>query len=248
MGEAMSRECVFAGAEWDRGEPAQLGFEADDLVADYYPEMMDVPAGTGPKEGRFAREKDRGITFRQLISNTSGYLKPGEEPGQVFHYQTYGMCILCHAIATRYGYYDSAEPGRLGGFGNTTQLLLGARDMARLGLLWLRGGGWAGRPVVPEAWMREATRVAPLPTRRAGSTATASGATSGAGSGRRCRRTVSRPRARGRSSSGSARAWTWLWSRRRACTRGLRRKTTACSVASWTRAAGRATERERRTC
>ena len=36
-------------------------------VQDYYPEMMDVPPGTGPKAGRHAFEKDRAITFEQLI-------------------------------------------------------------------------------------------------------------------------------------------------------------------------------------
>ncbi len=87
----------------------------DDKVVDYYPEMMDVPDGTGPKPGRFARAKDRDITFRQLISNTSGYLKPDEPPGRVFHYQTFGMNILCHAIATRYGVYDSRDGRRLPG-------------------------------------------------------------------------------------------------------------------------------------
>lgn len=88
---------------------------ADDKVIDDYPEMMDVPDGAGPKAGRFAREKDREITFRQLISNTSGYLKPDERPGHVFHYQTFGMNILCHAIATRCGLYDSRDPQRLPG-------------------------------------------------------------------------------------------------------------------------------------
>ena len=83
---------------------------ADDRVVDYYPEMMDVPEGEGPKPGRYAFEKDRAITFRHLISNTSGYMKPGEEPGKVFHYQTYGMNILAHAIAKTYGLYDSSDP------------------------------------------------------------------------------------------------------------------------------------------
>jgi len=89
----------------------------DDRVVDYYPEMMDVPEGTGPKEGRYAFEKDREITFRQLISNTSGYMKPDEQPGKVFHYQTFGMNICCHAIATAYGCYDSKDPQRLPGLG-----------------------------------------------------------------------------------------------------------------------------------
>ncbi|NKB67963.1 MAG: serine hydrolase [Candidatus Latescibacteria bacterium] len=82
----------------------------DAPVVDYFPEMMDVPQGRGPKEGRYAFAKDEAITFRQLISNTSGYMKPDEEPGRVFHYQTYGMNILTHAVAKAYGLYDVADP------------------------------------------------------------------------------------------------------------------------------------------
>ena len=86
-------------------------------VFEYYPQMMNVPAGTGPKEGRYAFEKDRAITFEQLISNTSGYMKPGEAPGKIFHYQTYGMNILTHTLASIYGYYDSRKPQEPPGFG-----------------------------------------------------------------------------------------------------------------------------------
>jgi len=90
---------------------------ADAKVVDYYPEMMDVPEGRGPKEGRYAFPKDREITFRQLVSNTSGYMKPGENPGKVFHYQTYGMNILTHALGAIYGVYDTENPGEEPGFG-----------------------------------------------------------------------------------------------------------------------------------
>ena len=89
---------------------------ADERVVDHYPEMMDVPDGCGPKEGRYAFEKDRDITFRQLISNTSGYMKPDEAPGQVFHYQTYGMNILTHSVAKVHGRYDVADPEGSPGF------------------------------------------------------------------------------------------------------------------------------------
>jgi CubicO group peptidase (beta-lactamase class C family) len=88
----------------------------DDRLVDYYPEAMDVPPGEGPKEGRYAFDKDRDVTFRQLISNTSGYMKPGEEPGQVFHYQTYGMNVLTHAIAKTYGLYEIGDPEGSPGF------------------------------------------------------------------------------------------------------------------------------------
>jgi CubicO group peptidase (beta-lactamase class C family) len=89
---------------------------ADARIVDYYPEAMDVPEGTGPKPGRYVFAKDHAITFRQLISNTSGYMKPGEEPGQVFHYQTFGMNILTHAIAKVYGLYDPGDPEGSPGF------------------------------------------------------------------------------------------------------------------------------------
>jgi len=168
---------------------------ADDKVVDYYPQMMDVPEGKGPKPGRFAKPEDRDITFRQLISNTSGYMKPGETPGSTFHYQTFGMNVLCHAIASAYGRYDSSDPegspglgslieekirdpiggswghgytnfdlpaeSLIGIFGYYNQLYASARDMARLGLLWLRGGRWRDVQVVPGDWLAEAVRTAP---------------------------------------------------------------------------------------
>ncbi len=64
---------------------------ADAEVYDYWPVYMDVPDGEGPKENRCAFPKDRHITFRQLISNSSGYMKPGEQPGTVFHYQSHDL-------------------------------------------------------------------------------------------------------------------------------------------------------------
>ena len=166
---------------------------ADDPAIRYFPRMVDVPDGLGPKPGRFARPKDRGITLRHLISNTSGYLKPGEEPGRVYHYQTYGMNVLCHCIASAYGVYDPEDPERLPGFGsvmqeklrdpigagwtwshtnfrqppgarvgtfgNYTQISASPLDCARAGLLWMNAGRWAGRQVVPQEWMRQATRL-----------------------------------------------------------------------------------------
>jgi len=83
---------------------------ADIAAVDVFPEMMDVPPDRGPKEGRYAFEANRGATLRQLICNVSGYLKPGEDPGRIFHYQTTGMCLLTHCIETAYGVYDVNDP------------------------------------------------------------------------------------------------------------------------------------------
>lgn len=169
---------------------------ADDRVVDLYPEMMDVAPGQGPKEGRYAFPENEGITFRQLIGNTSGYMKPGESPGRAFHYQTFGMNVLSHALATAYGMYDTDEPergagfgelarrlireplggtwewryenfpsppdARLGVFGYRTDLLCTARDMAKLGQLWLQDGEWDDVPIVPQGWMRAATRTSDI--------------------------------------------------------------------------------------
>ena len=83
---------------------------ADAFVSEYYPEMLEVPEGSGPKPERANKPEDAQITFRQLITNTSGYLKPGELPGKVYHYQTYGMNILAHALGKIYGVYDLNDP------------------------------------------------------------------------------------------------------------------------------------------
>jgi len=93
----------------------------NDRVADYYPEMLDVAPGEGPKEGRYAFPENDGITFKQLIGNTSGYMKPGEAPGKVFNYQTFGMNILTHAIASAYSLYKTSKPEQGAGFGTLTE-------------------------------------------------------------------------------------------------------------------------------
>jgi len=93
----------------------------NDRVADYYPEMLDIAPGEGPKEGRHAFPDNAEITFRQLIGNTSGYMKPGEAPGKVFNYQTFGMNILTHAVAAAYSLYKTSKPEHGAGFGTLTE-------------------------------------------------------------------------------------------------------------------------------
>ncbi|MBN1402506.1 MAG: beta-lactamase family protein, partial [Anaerolineae bacterium] len=105
---------------------------ADAPVYDFYPEFMDVPEGTGPKEARYAYPKDRTITFRQLICNTSGYMKPGEEPGTVFNYQTFGMNVLTHALAAAYGLYDVRDPEGSPGF----KVLIEEKLARKIGVQW----------------------------------------------------------------------------------------------------------------
>ncbi|MDY7009835.1 MAG: serine hydrolase [Planctomycetota bacterium] len=69
-GMASATKSVFSSVLGIALAEGKIG-SPDDLAVDYYPEMMDVPEGKGPKPGRFAKPEDRGITLRQLISNTS---------------------------------------------------------------------------------------------------------------------------------------------------------------------------------
>ncbi|MDP6667795.1 MAG: serine hydrolase, partial [Dehalococcoidia bacterium] len=118
--QASASKSTFSSVLGIAVEEGVIGSEID-RVADYYPEFLDIAPGQGPKEGRYAFPENEGITFRQLIGNTSGYMKPGEAPGKVFNYQTFGMNILTHAIATAYSLYKTADPERGGGFGTLTE-------------------------------------------------------------------------------------------------------------------------------
>ncbi len=167
------RVCVVrrghVAAEWTAGVPreARLGIasaqkslyscllgiaiaegriaSADALVADYYPEMLDVPEGAGPKPGRSGKPEDARITFRHLITNTSGYLKPDEQPGQYFHYQSWGMNILMHAIGKAYGVYDSTDPEASVGPGE----LIGRKIRDPIGGTWT--WEWGNFKLPPQA-------------------------------------------------------------------------------------------------
>jgi CubicO group peptidase (beta-lactamase class C family) len=163
-------------------------------VVDTFPRMMEPTKGYGPREDRFVTPKDEGITFLQLITNTSGYLKPAEKPGERFNYQTFGMNLLAHAIEAAYGCYDPTgnssgfgillqekigdplgmrfgwtignfklpETARVDVFGNACNVSARAVDWARVASMWMHMGRWQSRQVVPEAWLREGTRVSKL--------------------------------------------------------------------------------------
>ena len=105
---------------------------ADEKVVDYYPEMMDVKDGEGNKPGRYAFEANRDMTFRHLICNVSGYMKPDEKPGQVFNYQSWGMNVLTHALAKMHGLYDVNDPEGLPGF----KVLIKEKLADKIGAKW----------------------------------------------------------------------------------------------------------------
>jgi CubicO group peptidase (beta-lactamase class C family) len=98
------------------------------------------------------------------------------EPGTVFQYDSGGVILLSSLIRARTGLHADAfaesylfEPlgierarwfrNREGHPHTGGGLDLLPRDMAKLGLLYLRGGRWGDRQVVPEEWVRRSTEL-----------------------------------------------------------------------------------------
>ena len=98
------------------------------------------------------------------------------EPGDVYEYCSGGMHLLSGIITKATGVSaldfarrtlfaplgigDSAWPSDAQGISHGWgDLHLQPRDMAKIGYLWLRGGQWENRQVVPADWMRAAVQV-----------------------------------------------------------------------------------------
>lgn len=103
-----------------------------------------------------------------------------KQPGTFFHYNNWDFNVLGAIFEKATGKtvfavldeelarplqfqdFDLARQ-RMMGFENRSRFLayhlfLSARDMARIGLVMLRGGEWNGREVVPTEWVKESTK------------------------------------------------------------------------------------------
>lgn len=98
--------CSMLGIAVAEGKVRSL----DDRLVDYYPEFLECGGEFGANQKQYVTEKDRAVTFRQIAAQISGYMEPSEPPGKIFHYQTFGMATMMHAIAKQYGYYDARNP------------------------------------------------------------------------------------------------------------------------------------------
>ena len=98
------------------------------------------------------------------------------EPGALYEYCSGGMHLLSgiitkvtgasaldfarHTLFGPLGIADSAWPADSQGISHGWgDLHLQPRDMAKIGYLWLRGGQWENRQLVPADWMRAAVKV-----------------------------------------------------------------------------------------
>ncbi len=133
----------------------------DDKVADFEPRLKTLNGG-----------KDAGITWRHLASQISGY-GLAEKPGQAYSYNDFALALYydlltqkvfgdkgTHLLKTRLGdglgfqdryAFDAFGPGDRSG-----RLAISTRDLARFGLLYLRGGKWNGRQVLRQEFIRQA--------------------------------------------------------------------------------------------
>ena len=98
------------------------------------------------------------------------------EPGKVFEYSTgnthllaaivqrttkksldqYGRQVLFEPLGMQGARFDAGPEG-VGDGGNGFHMT--ARDMARFGLLYLQGGVWHGKRIVPAEWVEESTKI-----------------------------------------------------------------------------------------
>ncbi|WP_239618092.1 serine hydrolase domain-containing protein [Cohnella mopanensis] len=100
-----------------------------------------------------------------------------DKPGESFNYNTGGSQLLASILKKTTGqseydfakkvlfeplgitremrWYPSTDGTNTGGFG----LKMTARDQAKFGLLYLHGGKWEGKQIVPEDWVKTSTKV-----------------------------------------------------------------------------------------
>jgi CubicO group peptidase (beta-lactamase class C family) len=125
----------------------------DDRVADFEPRLRDLNKG-----------KSAAITWRHLASQTSGYGLT-EAPGQAYGYNDYALAFYydlltrkvfqddgTHVLKTRLAdvlqFQDRYTFEAFGPKDRPGRLAVSVRDLARFGLLWLRGGRWQDRQLL----------------------------------------------------------------------------------------------------
>ena len=135
---------------WDCGAPLGApNINADAMLAnmrrgdDWAQFALELPMGSEPGT-RFLYCNANCHVLSALITRVTG---------------TNALAFARRELFTPLGIEDAAWPadpkGNNYGWGD---LQLHPRDMARLGQLFLQSGRWAGREVVPENWLRTATR------------------------------------------------------------------------------------------
>jgi CubicO group peptidase (beta-lactamase class C family) len=131
----------------------------DAKVSDFEPRLLTINRG-----------KDAGITWRNLASQTSGYglIEP---PGAAYAYNDFALAlyydtltrgvykqvgtrILMEQLGDILGFEDKYTFEAFGPKDRPGRLAISVRDLARFGLLYLRGGRWKDRQVLKPEFIR----------------------------------------------------------------------------------------------
>jgi CubicO group peptidase (beta-lactamase class C family) len=184
---AALREAIVGGrwALWRHGHLAHVEgpFERATEIKSAAKAFHAALVGSALEQGRIGSVDDdvapftpnlagRGITWRHLITQTSGLHDPDVLPGSRFVYHETNPTVLCHALARvwgrasyRDGYADviaSALLDPIDARGWSTEiredgvrLVMDLEDLGRFGLLMVTGGVWGDRRVLPEDFVRD---------------------------------------------------------------------------------------------
>jgi CubicO group peptidase (beta-lactamase class C family) len=133
----------------------------DARVADFEPRLRGLNGG-----------KDAGITWRHLASQTSGY-GLAEAPGAAYAYNDFALALYYDTLKGRafrqdgtrvlkeqlgdvLGFQDRYTFEAFGPNDRPGRLAISVRDLARFGLLYLRGGRWQGKQALTPESVRAA--------------------------------------------------------------------------------------------
>ncbi|HEX9581722.1 MAG TPA: serine hydrolase [Gemmatimonadales bacterium] len=148
--------------------------------------VLNMSSGLYPLDNEYGGSVGSGLTYfggwnSAYQASDRGLVR---EPGTVWDYENYdtllGMLALKGVIADDAAYlayprrelFDkigmrSTVPGvdRFGNFVLSSQVYTNARDLARLGLLYLNRGLWNGQRILPESWVDFSRTAAPATAR-----------------------------------------------------------------------------------
>ena len=127
--------------------------DVDAKVADFEPRLAALNGG-----------KDAGITWRHLASQTSGY-GLAEKPGEAYAYNDFALALYSDTLTRQVyqqdgtrvlkeqfgdvlGFQDRYTFEAFGPNDRPGRLAISVRDLARFGLLYLRGGKWRDKQVL----------------------------------------------------------------------------------------------------
>jgi CubicO group peptidase (beta-lactamase class C family) len=141
--------------------------DVDATLADFEPRLRELN-----------HSKDAGITWRHLASQTSGYGLT-EAPGAAYSYNDFALALYYDTLTNKVyrqegtrvlkeqlgdllGFQDRYTFEAFGPNDRPGRLAISPRDLARFGLLYLRGGKWKDRQILAPHFVRLALQ-SPVP-------------------------------------------------------------------------------------